>query len=162
MKKQPNVELIHAGNQEELALNKLAALVAQKIVQGQLNPAQMTTEELTDEVLLQPWALPREVSIAILRLLPVHHQNKHSYRYEDYGCFGCKTKKRPHQSLSLCAKCFGQFLGQEKTALARRAKPDHSEAVERNIRLLTGSTTNARSALQDLNSKYPALPDTLA
>jgi hypothetical protein len=156
--KRPDVELIHSGNQNE-ALEQFATLVAQKLDQRRANPAEMTTEELTDEVLLQPWMLPRETAIAILRLLPVSHQNKHRYRYEDYGCAGCKTKKKPHQSLGFCAKCFGRMLSQEKYALARRAKADHSEAVESKIRLLTGSTTNAKRALQDLARKYPALPE---
>jgi len=157
-KQQPEVELIHSGNQTD-AVSHLAALLMQKITQQQPNPAQMTTEELTDEVLLQPWLLPREIACAIIRLLPVSHQNKHRYRYEDYGCCACKTKKRPHQSLGFCAKCYGRVLSQEKSALARRAKADHSETVEMNVRLLTGSATNAKLALRDMARNYAALTE---
>jgi hypothetical protein len=77
MKKlRPDVELIHSDNQEAAMFDKMATLVAQKMTQARVNPAEMTTQELTDEVLLQPWALPREIATAVLRLLPVTHQNK--------------------------------------------------------------------------------------
>jgi len=158
-KQQPDVELIPSENRDEAMFDKLATLVAQKIAQGRVNPAEMTTEELTDEVLLQPWMLPRETACAILRLLPVPHQDKFRYCYEDYGCAWCGTRKRPHQSLGLCAKCVGRTHGRLKAALTKRAKAGHRETVEMNVRLLTGSTTNAKRALQELARNYPALPE---
>jgi hypothetical protein len=118
-KLKPDVELIHSDNQENAMLKKLAALVKRELAQKIPNPAEMTTEELTDEVLLQPWALPREIATAILRLLPVSHQEKNRYYYEDYGCLRCDTKLKPHQSLGMCAKCHARFHARSKAAIAR-------------------------------------------
>lgn len=159
MKKlQPAVEVIHSGHQDG-AIEKLAILVAQQLSRGQANPAELTTEELTDEVLLQPWVLPREIASSILRLLPVPHQDKFRYCYEDYGCFRCGTKNKPHQSLGLCATCHGRLHSRIKTSISKRVKADHLEMAKLNVSLLTGSTTNAKRALQELARNYPALTE---
>src|ERR1700757_2170278 len=82
----------------DVAMERLASMVAQRLSQGQAkSPEEMTTAELTNEVLAQPWIFPREVVCSIMRLLPISHQDKYRYRYADYGCFRCSTKDEPHQ-----------------------------------------------------------------
>jgi hypothetical protein len=159
MKKlRPDVELIHSDNQEAAMFDKMATLVAQKMTQARVNPAEMTTQELTDEVLLQPWALPREIATAVLRLLPVTHQNKFRC-YEDHGCFRCGPTNKPHQSLGLCASCHARMHSRIKSSITKRVRPDHLTTVKLKVGLLTGSTTNAKRVLQEVARNYPALSE---
>ncbi len=166
MKKQNRgVEIIHSENRSnsDAALEKIASLVAKRLSQGQAkSPEEMTTAELTDEVLAQPWMLPREVAYSIMRLLPVSHQEKYSYRYEDFGCFRCGTTSEPHQSLSLCARCYGLLHSQIKAGIVKHARNQDLSPAQLTANL-TRSSDNARRILADIGTpihprRKPALP----
>lgn len=166
MKKQNrNIEIIHSENRpnSDAALEKIASLVAKRLSQGQAkSPEEMTTGELTDQVLAQPWMLPREVAYSIMRLLPVSHQEKYSYRYEDFGCFRCGTTTEPHQSLSLCARCYGLLHSQIKAGIVKHARNQDLSPAQLTANL-TRSSDNARRILADIGTvshpkRRPALP----
>ena len=159
MKKQNRgVEIIHSENRtgSDAAIEKLASLVAKRLSQGQAKPVEeMTTGELTEQVLAQPWMLPREIANSIMRLLPVSHQEKYSYRYEDFGCFRCGTTSEPHQSLSLCARCYGLLHSQVKAGIVRHARNQDLSPAQLTANL-TRSSDNAKRILADMGTvSYP-------
>jgi hypothetical protein len=153
MKKQAmQIEVMRPRDESksDAAMEKLASMVAQRLSQGQAkSPEEMTTAELTDEVLAQPWMLPREVAYSIMRLLPVSHQNKYGYRYEDYGCFRCGTKDEPHQCLSLCRRCYALLHAQIKAGIVKHARSEDLSPAQLTANL-TRTSDNARRILADL------------
>ncbi len=159
------VEIIHAGDsgKSDAAMERLASLVAQRLSQGQAkSPEEMTTAELTDEVLAQPWMLPREICYSILRLLPCSHKEKYSYRYTDFGCFRCGTKDEPHQSLSLCNRCYALLHSQIKAGIVNHARREDLSPAQLAANL-TRTSDNARRILADIGTpshlkSRPALP----
>src|ERR1700688_359952 len=98
MKKNLSIEILQPVKdaQSEANLEKLAHRVAQMLSQGPSRrlkqPDEMDAGELTNEVLPQPWFLPREISNEILRLLPVPHQDKWRFFFIDWGCICCQSK----------------------------------------------------------------------
>jgi hypothetical protein len=153
-KQNRNVEILHSENRtgSDAAIEKLASLVAKRLSQGQAKPSEeMTTAELTEEVLAQPWMLPREVANSIMRLLPVSHQEKYRYRYEDFGCFRCGTTSEPHQSLSLCNRCYQLLHSQIKAGIVKHARNQDLSPAQLTANL-TRSSDNARRILADLGS----------
>jgi protein-arginine kinase activator protein McsA len=124
MAKRNAVELVSSGDSiaAEIALQKLAEMVANRLEyrNSQKKPDEMNTEELTDAVLLQPWFLPRDVSNAILRLLPVAHLNKWVDTFEDWGCWRCERKDVIHLGLGLCPRCYSLVSTRLKSSIVRR------------------------------------------
>jgi hypothetical protein len=166
------VEIMHPADngQSQAALERLVKLVADRLSTGQAkskSPEEMTTAELTEEVLAQPWMLPRSIASTILRMLPVSHQNKYSYRYEDYGCFRCGTKDVPHQSLSLCSRCYGLLYEQIKAGIVNHARREDLSPAQLAANL-TRSSDNARRILAEVGavaktkSKHGRQPGSLA
>jgi hypothetical protein len=119
MKKKEPIEIVHS--KEEQALDRLADVVLQKLADREANRPE-TDEELSESVLLQPWMLPRHVTIAIRNLLPTTHWEKWADVYEEYGCFKCERKDVPHQSLGLCMGCYGMLMSRGKAAIVRRVE----------------------------------------
>jgi hypothetical protein len=73
---------------------------------------------------MQPWCLPPAVARAIRRLIPVWHWRKHSWVYEDNGCFKCERIDVPHQSLGMCQGCYAKYLSRVKASIVKRAGGD--------------------------------------
>ena len=152
------VELVAPGDPiaAEIALEKLAEMVSRRLQHqnGSKPQAEMTSEELTDEVLLQPWFLPREISNAIIRLLPVSHQDKWVYSFQDWGCWKCERKEEViHQSLGLCLKCYGLVSNRLKSSIVRRyvgGRPSPTDLAATHIH----KAENARQIL----AKHDVLP----
>jgi hypothetical protein len=105
----------------------------------------MDDGELTDEVLPQPWFLPREVSNEILRLLPVPHQDKWSFFFQDWGCLRCDSTKVMHQFLGLCQRCYGITINRLKASILK-----HSTLDPISPELTENLTQKVRSAKQVL------------
>ena len=165
MKKQGvQIEVIRPRNESksDVAMERLAAMVAQKLSQGQAkNPEEMMTAELTDEVLAQPWILPREVAYSIMRLLPISHQDKYRCRYADYGCFRCGTKDEPHQSLSLYKRCYALLHSQIKAGIVNHVRREDLSPAQLAANL-TRTSDNARRILADIGTpSYPKRKPTL-
>jgi hypothetical protein len=157
MKKQAmQIEVIRprAESKSDEAMERPASLVAQRLSQGQAkSPEEMTTAELTDEVLAHPWVLPREVAYSIMRLLPVSHQAKYRYRYDDYGCFRCGTKDEPHQSLSLCKRCYALLHAQIKAGIMKHARSEDLSPAQLTANL-TRTSDNARRILAEITAGH--------
>lgn len=155
-RKKNAVELMAPGDPiaAEIALEKLAEMVSRRLHQNGSKPqAEMTEEELTDAVLLQPWFLPREISNAIIRLLPVSHQDKWVSTFQDWGCWKCERREVIHQSLGLCLKCYGLVSNRLKSSIVRRyvgGRPSPTELAATHIH----KAENARQIL----AKHDVLP----
>jgi len=86
---------------------------------------------LSEEVLMEPWFLPREIAYAILRFLPVSHQRKWSHYFEDWGCLICGRKKAMnHFSRGMCPHCHSKVADRLKASLKKRAQQNGPSAEE--------------------------------
>jgi hypothetical protein len=145
-------------SQEDLAIDRLADVVLQRIAAREAAAAERpeTDEELSESVLMQPWCLPPEVARAIRRLVPVWHWHKHSWVYEDHGCFKCERKDVPHQSLGMCQGCYAKYLYRVKASIVKR-----SDGARANIKdmkaALTLKADSARKILAELGAFSTAL-----
>jgi hypothetical protein len=109
-------------SKEDLAIDRLADVVLQRIAAREAAAAERpeTDEELSESVLMQPWCLSPAVARAIRRLVPVWHWHKHSWVYEDNGCFKCERTDVPHQSLGMCPGCYAKYLNRVKASIVKR------------------------------------------
>jgi|HubBroStandDraft_6_1064221.scaffolds.fasta_scaffold526157_2 hypothetical protein len=108
---------------ENFAIDRLADAVLQRIMAKEADGhnRQESEQELSESVLMQPWCLPPEVARAIRRLIPVWHWHKHSWVYEDNGCFKCDRDDVPHQSLGMCQSCYARYISRVKSSIVKRA-----------------------------------------
>ena len=60
---------------------------------------------LDDQVFLLPWYLPKEVYLAVRRVLPNIHIAKMRYYFDDYGCIRCERKDVLYRTNGLCERC---------------------------------------------------------
>ena len=90
--------------------------------QGSEERTYIENELSKDAIFLQPWFLPREVYLAIRRVLPHIHLAKMRYYFEDYGCLKCGKKTALYQSNGLCEPCGNIIRHRMKRSLAQRLK----------------------------------------
>jgi len=159
-KPQAVIEILPPPSLKENALEQLAALVAGKLAernispQPELKPRELLAE-LADEVLLEPWFLPKATAYAILQLLPVSHRRKWSHFFEDWGCLRCDRKKVNHCSNGMCGRCRWKVTNRLKASLKKHAQQNVRSpegpiaeivsAVSNAERLLTGKTEHVRT-----------------
>jgi hypothetical protein len=58
-----------------------------------------------DQVFLLPWYLPKDVYLAVRRILPNIHISKMRYYFEDYGCMRCERRDVLYGTNGLCERC---------------------------------------------------------
>jgi hypothetical protein len=153
LKKPTQVELLAPADAERkrVALDQLATLVADRLAQGMPEP-KTSTKNLSESVLLEPWFLPREVAWAILRLLPIFHQRKWTYFFEDWGCFKCGRKAALHVGNGLCNKCRASVSYRLKSSLKRRAVKAGPTAEQQVDRIMA----RVRNAQHILGGQHPS------
>lgn len=78
-----------------------------------------------DDILLQPWFLPKRVADAIRGIVPAAFHSKMRYYFEDYGCMIC-GQETIHHSNGMCHTCYRKVLSRVRSSVKRRAcrKPD--------------------------------------
>jgi hypothetical protein len=54
--------------------------------------------KLVEKILMQPWFLPRRVSVAIHKMVPVDFYRKMRYVFDHYGCLICGTDSGCHSN----------------------------------------------------------------
>lgn len=143
-KKKQAVELLPP--EPNAALERLAELVSKKLKAREDAPEALSDAALSERVLLEPMLLPREISYAILRLLPVRHREKFGFMYDDWGCFRCGTKERIHYSHGLCGNCYQTYRQRLSQALSRRALEERPSVAEMTAQL-TRQSDSARALL---------------
>ena len=155
MKQPKQIEIVRS--KEEQALDRLTDAVLKRLGDREGSRPE-TDEELSESVLLQPWMLPRHIANAIRDLLPMTHWQKWDDVYQRYGCFKCERNDVPHQSLGLCAGCYGMLACRAKAAIVKRVEKEqgHPTAAEMKAQL-TRSQDSARRILAKMGV-VPALP----
>ncbi len=138
-------------SKETLAIDRLADVLLQRIAAKEVAGRPETDEELSESVLMQPWCLPPSVARAIRRLIPVWHWRKHSWVYEDNGCFKCERTDVPHQSLGMCQGCFAKYLNRVKASIVKRAGGDKPNVRDMKA-ALTLKADSAKRILAELGA----------
>lgn len=121
MSRKPQVELLPPEKAD--ALDRLAALVADRLAQRSSPTTQTSAEkqkplaELSEEVLLEPWFLPKEIADEILRLLPIPHRKRWAKYFEKWGCIACGRKDVIHAGNGFCDLCRHRIRSRLKTAI---------------------------------------------
>ncbi len=82
-----------------------------------------------NELLFQPWFLPKRITYKIHGLMPPQYWKKMRYYFEDWGCIVCESEGRYHSN-GMCVRCFVKTSGRLKQSMRR-----HSKSVGPNQRL---------------------------
>jgi hypothetical protein len=102
--------------------------------------------ELLDEIFLQPWFLPRDLAIAIKRMLPPEHRHRMKFFFDDYGCMRCGNKDAPYGSNALCKACMQEVKLKLFFAIKRRWTAASPENLPRTFKRMV----DAQRLLKDL------------
>ncbi len=78
------------------------------------------SEQLLNEIFLQPWFLPQEAAKQGRRIIPPAHRHKMRFYFEDYGCLKCGKKSVRHESNGFCKSCFATVKMRFFFAIKRR------------------------------------------
>jgi hypothetical protein len=81
----------------------------------------------SDELVLQPWFLPRQSRLAINSLIPHGYRNKMRAYFDDYGCMICGGMNLLYSANGMCTPCFQTVLRRLRRSVKRRitGKPDN-------------------------------------
>jgi hypothetical protein len=140
-------------SKEELALDRLAEAVLQRIAARETTAAERpeTDAELSESVLAQPWCLPREIAVAIRKLIPVWHWRKFTFAFEQYGCFKCERTDVQHHSLGMCQRCNVLYTSRLKEAIVKQAYKNAGRLSHEDMRAsLTLKSDSARNILAEI------------
>lgn len=83
------------------------------------NAAKPDRASSIDDVLLQPWFLPRRTADAIRGIVTASFYRKMHYYFDDYGCMLC-GKESEYCSNGMCRDCYKRVLFRLKHSLMRR------------------------------------------
>ena len=75
-----------------------------------------------EDVSLQPWFLPKDISLQIRMLLPHVHLTKMRYYFDDHGCLRCERRDVLYGSCGLCESCSVTIRRRLQTCLKKRLK----------------------------------------
>jgi hypothetical protein len=74
------------------------------------------------DVSLQPWFLPQDISLQIRMLLPHIHLTKMRYYFDDHGCLRCERRNVLYASCGLCESCSVTVRRRLEACLKKRLK----------------------------------------
>jgi|HubBroStandDraft_5_1064220.scaffolds.fasta_scaffold163847_2 hypothetical protein len=77
--------------------------------------------KLAEDILLQPWFLPKRVACAIRSLVTVDFHNKLRYVFDDYGCLLCGAETEYHSN-GMCQPCYTRTNNKILRSLRRRGR----------------------------------------
>lgn len=92
-----------------------------KIPQAVGKPSTTVRSSSVDDVLLQPWFLPKRIADAIRGMVPTSFHAKMRYYFEDYGCMVCEREVFYHSN-GMCMPCYRKVLARLKKSVRRRAR----------------------------------------
>jgi len=90
------------------------------------NPKNRSDRFTSDELVHQPWFLPRQSYLAIDALIPPGYRKKMRAYFDDYGCMICGGVNVVYCANGMCIPCF-QTIGRRLRRSVRRrltGKPD--------------------------------------
>lgn len=121
-----------------------------------------------EDIFLQPWYMPRPVSLQMRKILPSIHLAKMRYYFDDHGCLRCERRDVLYGSNGMCENCSATVRGRLANCLNRRLKKvgvreDFSEALgecvssAREIIGRPGGGSASRWASKDSARRYSEL-----
>jgi hypothetical protein len=140
-------------SKEDLALDRLTEAVLRRISAKENTAVENpeTNAELSESVLAQPWCLPRDIALAIRKLIPVWHWRKFTFAFEQYGCFKCERTDVQHHSLGMCQRCNALYTNRLKEAIVKQAyKNADRPSVAEMKASLTLKSDSARNILAEI------------
>ena len=143
-------------SKEELALDRLAEAVLQRIA-NKSAAAEVerpeTDAELSESVLAHPWCLPRDIAVAIRKLIPVWHWRKFTFVFEQYGCIKCERTRVQHHSLGMCQCCNALYTSRLKEAIVKQAYKNADRPSLADMKAsLTLKSDSARNILAEITA----------
>jgi hypothetical protein len=80
-----------------------------------------------DELIFQPWFLPKHSHLAINSMIPPGYRNKMRNYFDDYGCMICGEMDLVYASNGMCVGCHGTIRKRILRCVGRRVsrKPDN-------------------------------------
>lgn len=135
----------------QMSNRRSKAIKSGKPIHGTPNP---THSAFVDDVLLQPWFLPKRIADAIRAMVPVSYRSRMRYYFEDYGCMICGCESLYHSN-GMCLPCFNKVLSRIKKSMARRSPSKPSPRLDL---VLFRQQKLAKSLLRDFvpENKAPA------
>jgi hypothetical protein len=115
---------------------------------------------VSDRAMLQPWFLPRHVSVAIRRLLPDESTRKMRHFFDDYGCLRCDRKDIPYGSNGMCYKCFDMVRRKLKWSMKRHFKATADAKNTPSPRDFLSKAELAQKLLSGMSERGPILRQT--
>jgi len=102
-------------SRQQTKLTKIPARVGKPVIVGTSS---------VEDVLLQPWFLPKRIAEAIRGIVPNSFRAKMRYYFEDYGCMVCEREFLYHSN-GMCMSCYRKVLSRLRKSVRRRAKSPH-------------------------------------
>jgi hypothetical protein len=90
------------------------------------NPKKRSNRFTSNELVFQPWFLPRHSQLAINSLIPPGYRNKMRAYFDDYGCMICGGTDVIYDCTGMCIPCHHTIVRRLRRCVRRRMakKPD--------------------------------------
>jgi hypothetical protein len=75
-----------------------------------------------EDIFLQPWYMPKPVSLQMRKILPSIHLAKMRYYFDDHGCLRCERRDILYASNGMCENCSVIVRGRLAKCLEKRLK----------------------------------------
>ena len=108
-----------------------------------------------EELILQPWFLPKRVGRTIWSLMPADYRKRlHDY-FDDYGCMRCNRLDVPYRSNAMCDHCMMLVFNRLQRSIIRRSA---DRLPNRYGRELVRKAAQARKLLGEFSTQAYASP----
>ena len=89
-------------------------------------PVKTSNRFTSNELVFQPWFLPRRSRLAINSIIPPGYRNKMRAYFDDYGCMVCGGMDLVYDSNGMCIRCYKTVTRRLRRSVRRRmtGKPD--------------------------------------
>ncbi|MHB8412715.1 MAG: hypothetical protein ACYDDI_12335 [Candidatus Acidiferrales bacterium] len=117
---------------------------------GARSPNRRMAQKYRNDILLEPWFLPKKITDAMRGLLPLHYWMRMRYYFDDYGCLLCGRKKVLYAANGMCEDCRARVGRRVLISMRRRnLEPPARARVPRvpKVRLQDFRRTKARDLL---------------
>jgi hypothetical protein len=98
-----------------------------------------------DDIFLQPWYMPKSVSLQMRKILPSIHLAKMRYYFDDHGCLRCERRNILYGSNGMCENCSVIVRGRLANCLEKRLK--HVGVIEDLSAALEDCVSSAREII---------------
>jgi hypothetical protein len=110
-------------------------------------PKRQIAEKYRNDILLEPWFLPKEITDSMRHLLPINYWMRMRYYFDDYGCLRCGRKKVLYAANGMCEGCRAKIGGRVLMSMRKRKLEPPAVVREPKVRLQDFRRTKARDLL---------------